>query len=211
MKKLQYIILFLLFGQLAFAQSVTPLSKAQSEEVAAVLIDAATSIKTLECRFVQQKTMAMLAEPTVSEGTMHYASPDRMRWEYTSPYSFALVVNGEQITRITEGQAEVLDSKSSMMYQGLANIIIGSASGRNLFDKSMFDVVLYDDEALWKAEMTPKRREMKRMFAKLVFYFEKATRTIKKVDFIETGGDVTEIGFEDIKTNEEIDGKVFEQ
>lgn len=211
MKKLSLVLLLMLFGGCVFAQSISPLPETQSRDIATQLTEMAASMKTMQCRFVQQKTMSMLAEPSVSEGTLQYASPDRMRWEYVTPYSFALIVNGEKITRITEGKAEVLDSKSGMMYQGLANIIIGCASGRNMFDKSMFEIVLYDDENLWKAEMTPKRREMKRMFAKLVFGFDKTTRTIKKVDFVETSGDVTRIVFEDIKVNEEIDAQVFEQ
>ena len=45
--------------------------------------------------------MAMLAEPSVAEGTMLFAAPDKMRWEYTKPYASALIVNGEHIIKVT--------------------------------------------------------------------------------------------------------------
>lgn len=207
MKKLLLSILFFALGLSAMAQ--TRLSETQQKEVMSVLTETAASMQTLQCRFVQQKTMAMLADPQVSEGKMYYASPDRLRWEYNMPYAFALVVNGERIVRVTDGKPEELDAKSGKMYQGLVNIIMGSASGKNLFDKSMFDVALFDDGMFWRAEMTPKRREMKRMFSQLVFRFDKKTSGISRVEFVEAGGDVTSIRFEDIKTNLAIEKEIF--
>ena len=166
-------------------------------------------MQSMQCRFVQEKTSTMLAEPSVAEGTMHYAAPDRMRWEYLKPYAFALVVNGERIVKVTDVTAEVLEGNAGRMYQGMVNLIMGSASGQNLFDKSVFDVVLYDDGSFWKAEMTPKRRDMKRMFSQLVFRFDKKTNGISRVEFVSANGDITSIRFEEIKVNEAIGDKVF--
>ena len=152
----------------------------------------------------------MLADPSVSEGTMHYVAPDKMRWEYVEPYAFALVVNGERLMKVTDGKAEVLDSNSSRMYQGMVSLIMGSASGKKLFDTSTFDVVLYDNGVFWKAAMTPKRRDMKRMFGQLVFRFDKKTKCISRVEFVGSNGDVTLIRFEEMKLNEAIGEELFQ-
>ena len=197
-------VLFLILAVMhvaAFGQTAEPLSDVKSQEVMATLTQAAASMQTMQCRFVQRKTMAMLAEPSVSEGSMLYAAPDKMRWEYTTPYSFALIVNGEQLVRVTEGQSEVMDAKQSRMYKGMSDLIIGSASGKKLFDTSVFDIQLYDDGSLWRAVMLPLRKDMKRMFAKLVFRFDKKTGVISSVEFEESKGDVTLIQFEDIRQN----------
>ena len=194
MKKLYLIVLLTLTSVLGFSQT--------QDEIIEMLTQTAASMQCMQCRFTQQKTMAMLTEPTVSEGLMSYVSPDKMRWEYTNPYSFALVVDGNKITKITDGNEKVLDAKSGRMYQGIVNIIMSSATGRNLFDKSMFDVVITGDDEFWKAEMTPKKRDMKRMFAMLTFYFDKQTNVINKVEMTEAGGDVTTIQFFDMKINE---------
>lgn len=210
MKKKSILMLLLtLLTVSVWAQNEKLLTEAESQKVVAELTEAAASMQTLQCRFVQEKTSTMLAEPTVAEGTMHYAAPDRMRWEYSSPYAFALVVNGERIVKVTEGKAEVLDGKSNRMYQGIVSIIMGSASGKKLFDTTVFDVVLYDEGDTWRAEMTPKRRDMKRMFSQLVFRFDKKAKGISRVEFKEAGGDVTSIRFEDIKLNEAIGKEVF--
>ena len=208
-KKTIFALLLALLATGVWAQTGKPLTEAESQKVMASLTEAAASMKTLQCRFVQEKTSSMLAEPSVAEGTMHFSAPDQLRWEYTSPYAFALVVNGDRIVKVTDGKAEALDGRSGRMYQGMVGLIMGSATGKNLFDPTVFDIVLYDDDTFWRAEMTPKRRDMKRMFSQLVFRFDKKTNGISRVEFKDAGGDVTSIRFEDIKLNGVIDKKVF--
>ena len=191
------------------AQSVSPISATRSEEIIVSLSQAAAAMQTMQCRFVQQKTSSMLAEPTIAEGTMAYAAPDKMRWEYGKPYAFALIVNGDNIIRKADGKSEIVDAKSNRMYQSIVSIIMGSASGRKLFDKSMFDVVLFDEGGFWRAEMSPLKRDMKRMFSQLVFRFDKKTGIISRVEFLEAGGDVTSIRFEDVKIDATVEDSVF--
>ena len=189
----------------------TQLSESQTQEVIRQLTQVASTMQSMQCRFVQEKTSSMLAEPSVAEGTMHYAAPDRMRWKYTAPYAFALVVNGERLVKVTDGKAEVLEGNAGRMYQGMVNLIIGSASGKKLFDTTVFDIVFYDDNGFWRADMTPKRRDMKRMFSQLVFRFDKKTNGISRVEFVSANGDITSIRFEEIKVNEAVDDAFFKQ
>lgn len=207
MKKLLLSIMFVAFSLVVSAQ--TQLSESQTNEVIASLTKAAASMQSMQCRFVQEKTSSMLAEPQIAEGKMYYAAPDRMRWEYTTPYAFALVVNGERLVKVTDGKTEVLEGNAGRMYQGMVNLIIGSASGKKLFDTTVFDIVFYDDNGFWRADMTPKRRDMKRMFSQLVFRFDKKTNGISRVEFVEAGGGITSIRFEEIMVNEAISDKVF--
>ena len=207
MKKLLLSIVFVAVSLMVTAQ--TQLSESQTQEVIRQLTQVASTMQSMQCRFVQEKTSSMLAEPSVAEGTMHYAAPDRMRWEYTAPYAFALVVNGERLVKVTDGKAEVLEGNAGRMYQGMVNLIIGSASGKKLFDTTVFDIVFYDDNGFWRADMTPKRRDMKRMFSQLVFRFDKKTNGISRVEFVSANGDITSIRFEEIKVNEAISDKVF--
>lgn len=207
MKKILFSCLFIALCSFVVAQ--TPLGRAQCEELIKSLTERAALIQTMQCSFVQQKTMTMLSEPIVSEGTLCYSASDKMRWEYTQPYQFALIVNGTQTIRVKEGKAEILDANQGKMYKGLTDLIMGSASGKNMFDTSLFDVVFYDDDAFWRAEMTPKRHYIKRMFNQLVFRFNKQTLIIDQVDFVEPNGDKTTIHFDNILLNEAVDNTVF--
>ena len=207
MKKLLLSLMFVAVSLMVTAQ--TQLSESQTQEVIRQLTQVASTMQSMQCRFVQEKTSSMLAEPSVAEGRMHYAAPDRMRWEYATPYAFALVVNGERLVKVTDGKAEVLEGNAGRMYQGMVNLIMGSASGKKLFDTSVFDIVFYDDNGFWRADMTPKRRDMKRMFSQLVFRFDKKTNGISRVEFVSANGDITLIRFEEMKVNEAIGEEVF--
>lgn len=192
MKRITLIIIALVASISCFAQS--------NDEIMAKLTQAAASMKSMQCNFTQNKTMSMLAEPTVSKGRMCYVSPDKMKWEYTDPYPFAIKVDGEKMTKIADGKEEILDTKNRM-YQGMMKIIMSSATGKNLFDKSTFDVTISSDGNFWRADMKPKKSDMKRMFSTMTFYFEKKRDIINKVVLTEAKGDNTTIQFTDIILN----------
>ena len=192
MKRITLIIIALVASISCFAQS--------NDEIMAKLTQAAASMKSMQCNFTQNKTMSMLAEPTVSKGRMCYVSPDKMKWEYTDPYPFAIKVNGDKMTKVADGKEEILDTKNRM-YQGMMKIIMSSATGKNLFDKSTFDVTISSDGNFWRADMKPKKSDMKRMFSTMIFYFEKKRDIINKVVLTEANGDNTTIQFTDIILN----------
>jgi outer membrane lipoprotein carrier protein len=207
MKK--WLFSIVLFTWAGFASAQVQLSVEQQNELISSVTKITSSMQTMKCSFVQQKTMAMLLEPTVSKGVMYYVSPDKMRWEYIEPYQFALVFNGEKIIRIKEGKAEVLDANQGKMYKSLADLMIGCVVGNKLFDASAFDMVFYDEGSFWKMEMTPKRRDMKRMISQLVFYFDKTKSIVSQVEYRESNGDTTMIRFEDVQMNEVVEMSLF--
>lgn len=83
----------------------------------------------------------------------------------------------------------------------MMKIIMSSATGKNLFDKSTFDVTISSDGNFWRADMKPKKSDMKRMFSTMTFYFEKKRDIINKVVLTEANGDNTTIQFTDIILN----------
>ena len=208
MKRLLLSIAFCTFGFVALAQ--TQLSETQGQEVIVQLTQTAVSMQTMQCRFIQEKTSPMLTEPLVSEGAMVYVTPDKMRWEYSKPDAFTLVVNGERIVKETNGKVELMEGRSNRMYQGIVSFVMGCATGKKLFDTSDFDIALYDDDSSWQAVLLPKRRGMKRFFTQMVFYFDKKSNVISGVEFSNSADDITLIRFKDVKINECIDECMFD-
>ena len=70
MKKSLLFLLLALMTMGLWAQNTKPLADAERQKVEAELTQAAASMQTLNCRFVQEKTSSMLAEPQVAEGLM---------------------------------------------------------------------------------------------------------------------------------------------
>ena len=208
MKRILFFVLLVFMGVASSAQE--RLDESRTQELMDQLSQVAASMQTMHCRFVQENNMSILAEPSMSEGVMYYIASDKMRWEYVTPYAFALVVNGDRLLKVEEGKVEAIEGRSGRMYRGMTNLIMDGVTGQKLFDTSTFEVVFYDDEQLWRAEMTPLHSGMKRMFSKLVFRFDKSSGNIHDVDFMDASGNVTSIRFEDIRINEEIEMDKFQ-
>ena len=61
--------------------------------------EATRKITFLEARFIQKKTLPILAKPFVSQGRFFYQPPSKLRWEYDSPIRSVLIMNGDAVKR----------------------------------------------------------------------------------------------------------------
>ena len=174
MKRITLIIIALVASISCFAQS--------NDEIMAKLTQAAASMKSMQCNFTQNKTMSMLAEPTVSKGRMCYVSPDKMKWEYTG----TMLVGTDQ---------------GLYSYDREKNQLAAFPHSEMMANKSINAIIFSSDGNFWRADMKPKKSDMKRMFSTMIFYFEKKRDIINKVVLTEANGDNTTIQFTDIILN----------
>ena len=105
---------------------------AGEDEMIRRIEDASAAIESLECSFVQTKSMKILDDRMVSEGKMYCSQPGRLRWEYTSPYSSIFIVNGDTVFLENEGRTDSVDVRKNRMYREMAGFMLGSVSGKCL-------------------------------------------------------------------------------
>ena len=209
MRKYVLFVLFTLFSVSLNAQTGNMLSATEAKEVMQSLTQAASQIKTLQCAFVQQKSSALLAENAVAKGKMLFRSPDRLRWQYTEPFAYTLLVRGDSVTVQSAGQTQGETAANSRLQKAVSGMVTGMVSGRRLFDENAYEIQLFDHGTLWKAEMRPKSRNMKRMFNRLTLSFDKQTRLLSELVIEETGGDWTSIRFKEVRTNLPVSENMF--
>ena len=177
------------------AQTETPLTGTQRQEVIRKVTEATTRIKAMQCQFTQSKRSSLLAGEATSHGRMSYRRPDNLRWEYTDPNPFTLIVAGDSLTVLDATGTPNTNANAKRLMKNLSSMILGSVNGNKLFDERMFTTQLYDDGKHYRAEMTPRRKEMQRMFQQISFLFDKNSHTITTVILTERKGDVTTILF----------------
>ena len=61
--------------------SGTVQAQTPQEDIVAAIQRSGAAMQTMECDFVQTKTMQLMAEPMISKGRMYYSQPSRLRWE----------------------------------------------------------------------------------------------------------------------------------
>ena len=64
-----------------------------------------SAVQTIHSRFTQEKHMALLTEPVVSEGVFSFEkSPARIRWEYQKPFKNGFILDGASTFRLEDGK-----------------------------------------------------------------------------------------------------------
>ena len=205
MKRLLFPLIALCLGiASAFAQQKVDAAKVK-QQIAAV----ASNMKTMQCDFVQTKYLKMLNDKMVSRGKMYYQRSNKLRWEYTSPYAYTFVLNGNNI-HINKGKrSSTINVNQNKMFKEIARIMMNSVVGNCLTDKKDFKVGLSGSGSEYMATLLPLQKQMRTMFQKIVLHFNKAKLTVSTVELYEKNGDRTVIELKNVKTNAPVNAKFF--
>ena len=158
---------------------------------------AAEKIKTVECSFTQTKQSKMLRGAQVSEGKMFCQQPDKLRWEYTSPQASTLVLDGAE-ARLLKGNEQEARNK---FIGEMARMIMNCVAGKNLTDNKTFQVSAKEMPTEYVATLVPQRKDMKRLYTKLVLHYDLKQETVTEIELYEKNGDRTLIELHDIQIN----------
>lgn len=169
----------------------------------------ASKMKTMQCDFVQTKYLKMLNDKMVSRGKMYYQQSNKLRWEYTSPYTYTFVLNGSKVLISKGKRNDVINVNQSKFFKEIARIMMNSVVGKCLTDSKDFKVSLSGFSAEYVATLYPQQKQMKQIFQKIILYFNKQKSTVFKVEIIEKKGDKTIIELKNVKNNVPINAKVF--
>lgn len=169
----------------------------------------ASKMKTMQCDFVQTKYLKMLNDKMVSRGKMYYQQSNKLRWEYTSPYTYTFVLNGSKVLISKGKRNDVINVNQSKFFKEIARIMMNSVVGKCLTDRKDFKVSLTGASAEYVATLYPQQKQMKQMFQKIILHFNKQNSTVSKVELIEKKGDRTIIELKNVKSNAPINAKVF--
>ena len=193
----KYILIALLAMGLGLHAQTVPLAGSQRAEVLTAIAAAQQPKpgKTLNYTFVQTKHSPLLAQDAVSKGKLTLGNDRTMRWQYTEPQAFALVVEGDSIYTITGGKRNSLSGTSGKMTRGLAQMMMQMTDGASLTNDKLFETTLTEEAGSYRATLVPKRRDMKRMMQQAVLTFDRKTLRVKSVRLIEKEDSYTQIDF----------------
>ncbi len=169
----------------------------------------ASSMKTMQCDFVQTKTIKMLNDKMVSKGKMYYQQSDKLRWEYTSPYTYTFVLNGSKVLISKGKRNDVINVEQSKFFKEIARIMMNSVVGKCLTDAKDFKTSIQTTTTEYIATLLPQQKQMKQMFQKIILHFNRQKSVVTTVELVEKNGDRTVIELKNIKTNSAINAKVF--
>lgn len=180
-----------------------------AQNATARVTQAARAMRTMQADFVQTKHLKMLGDRMVARGRMHCQQPDRLRWEYTSPYTYTLVMNGDRVMTGKGASRKVADMKGNRAFREVGRVMMNSLVGRSLTDSKDFRVSMADTPAEYVATLTPQRKEMKALYTRIVLHFSRRTAIVSKVVLHEANGDRTDIELHNVVTNKPLGEALF--
>jgi len=193
-----------------FAQpDYKPASEAQQKEMMLQITASSEQLKTLRCDFVQRKTISILSDEMVSEGRMFFKQKDKLKWEYTKPYQYEFVMNGDKVMLNSGTTKNVIDVNSSKVFREISKIIVSGINGSGIFDTSRFAAQFKVGTKDNMVILTPKQKELKQMFKEIRLRFNKSDYTVNSVEIEELNGDVTHIEMNNKQINKELNDEIF--
>lgn len=197
------ILLSLLTTMAATAQSYT------AQQARQRINASAAHMNTMRCDFVQTKTLKMLKSKVESKGVMYYSKADKLRWEYTSPYRYVFIINGQTVwLKNSKGNSKV-NVAQSKMFKEITRIMMSSVLGTCVSDNNDFRVSLQGKGNSWQAVMTPRRNPMKQMFRQITVCFDMGKAMVESVRMVEKNGDTTLITLKNVKVNTPVNAQMF--
>ena len=170
---------------------------------------AAESTQSIKSSFHQEKNMSMLSEKINSDGLFYFKKNSKVRMEYTKPYKYLLVINGDKILIQDQQKRKVYSAGDNKLFKVIDNVIVDCVQGKAL-DSKAFHTKIYENEKGYCLDLVPQAKEMHKLFTTIRIFIGKDDFSIYQLEMRESMGDTTLITFVNKQLNTAISDEVFD-
>jgi len=165
-------------------------------------------INSVKSSFVQEKTLTMLTEKITSTGDFWFKRSDKVRIEYKTPYSYVLIINGDQMITKDSQKESHMNTSSNKLFRQINRIIIDCVQGTILNSKD-FSVKVLENQNQFLVQLTPQTKTIKEFFQTISLTLDKSDYSVSELELLEQGGDTTVMRFGNKQLNSTISDSVF--
>jgi len=190
--------LFLVGAGLAAAALPYPLRVAAQQRRMTLerLLRAFSSMPGLSAKFTEEKRLAMLAVPLVSEGEILFAPPDRLLRKVTSPtVSTALLVGGH-LTLEAGGRRQEMDLTQNQVVEGFVDTFRHVLAGDQAALEETYRIAFEASDDGWRLTLHPRTAALRRFLRDMVL--EGDGSSIRSMTMNEANGDTSVTTFSDV-------------
>ncbi|OEK09628.1 cell envelope biogenesis protein LolA [Flavivirga aquatica] len=205
MRNIIYIVFFM--GAALHAQ--TKMDTAESATLKAKVKAKASTINTLLSDFTQYKHLGFLSNDIITSGKLSFKSPSMVKWEYITPYKYAVLFKNETLFINNEGKKSNIDIGSNKMFKQLNTLIINSVKG-DLFDENEFDITYFKNGTNSEVYFSPKDKKFSKYIKKFQIIFNE-NGDVVELKMIEPSEDYTKIVFSNRTVNTKLPDAIFNQ
>jgi outer membrane lipoprotein-sorting protein len=193
-----------LFAQTHYAEMKNPAQFRKN------LNEVTKQTNTMQSAFTQEKNLSVISEKVVSKGKFYFRKDRQLRWEYTEPFIYCVIMNNDQVYIKDEKKENKFDARSNRMFREINSIIVGCINGTILNDEKNFRVQLQESNDAYLVHLFPKSPQMKDFLSEIRIWFDRLSYNVRELDMMEASGDDTHINFNGIKTNQPLADELFQ-
>lgn len=206
---LRSIFMILAFFSVLSVTGQTKLTKEQEKDVLEKMEKSSNALHSLQCDFVQSKRMKILNKDMISKGVLYFKKPDKIRWQYTTPYDYTFIMNGDKVQIKSTKSTKNIDIQGNKIFRQVTSIILNTITGGGLKNSPDFDVELFRLNDVYFAKMRPKKREVMQVYSSIEVYFNASLTMVESIKMIEKSGEYTVVKLISPKVNNPINENVF--
>lgn len=164
--------------------------------------------KTIKSDFTQEKSLSFMDDKLLSKGIMKIKHEMKVRIEYTSPFAYLIVINGEKLWIKDGKKVTKINTGAGNPFSKINNILLNTLQG-NFENIKGFDANYLENKKQYLLELTPTEIDTKKLFKKITVYLNHETLEIMRMDMLEKSGDITKMTFTNTEQNTPIADEVF--
>lgn len=168
----------------------------------------ATSTQTITANFKQTKHIDFLSNDVVSKGKMYYKADKKMKWKYTSPFSYEVIFNKDVLHINDNGNKDKIDLSGNKIFKSLNGLLAKSLSG-DLFDDAKFKYAYTMVGGNYRVKFTPLDKKMKSFVQSFEITFDAKTFRVISTKMNENDTDYTLIEFSAQQFNSSLNDDIF--
>jgi len=201
-----------------FIMIITGLSSAHSQNYTPVknLVEFRTlysgksaEISSLQSDFIQKKSITMLENKIISEGSFIYKRNNKLRMEYRKPYTFLFVMENDRVSIKNNQQKSSVSTNSNKLFKMISQMTIDCVTG-NVLNSKDFDIEIFENTKVWYLVLKPRLKLLKSLFETIDILISKNDFTVERIELKETSGDNTTLIFSNKKINIQVNDEVFQ-
>jgi outer membrane lipoprotein-sorting protein len=180
-----------------------------SKQFSITLSEVTQKTNTIESYFIQEKNLDVISEKIITKGKLYFKKEDKLRWEYTEPFSYLIIMNGEKVLIKDEKKENHFNASSNKIFMEINSIMLGSIRGTILDEDKKFKIDFQENSQYNLVKMNPLYQQLKTYITEIRIYFSKVSYFVSKLEIEESSGDYTKIEFSGMKINTPVTDEYF--
>ena len=134
--------------------------------------------------------------------------PSNLRWRYTVPYSYEIVIKNETISINDGGKVNTFDLSSSEKFGEINQLILNSITGK-ILDDERFTTSYYENATFQLVALKPKAQDISGFISEIQLFIDPKVKQVSKIKIVESASDYTVIKFTNQILNQPMSDDIF--